>query len=86
VVDITETGPDRGWARPTPSENPYACWTTQQLVDYLVDVGGRPVGAYIEYGRRRERGDIRDVAVGDERSDGRDAPDVGSSAASVDGR
>jgi hypothetical protein len=50
---------------PTRAANPYASWSTQDLVDYLVDVGGRPVGAYIEYGRRKERGDIKGDGEGD---------------------
>jgi hypothetical protein len=45
-------------AEPTPPKNPYACWTTQDLVDFLVGHGGLPVPAYVEYGRRVERGDI----------------------------
>jgi hypothetical protein len=56
--------------RPTPTANPFASWSTQELIDYLVDVGGRPVLAYIEYGRRRERGDI--TGDGDSDADGGD--------------
>jgi hypothetical protein len=43
---------------PTPLGNPYATWTTLELVDYLVSNGGMPVTAYVEYGQRVARGDI----------------------------
>jgi hypothetical protein len=45
--------------RPTQTPNPYADWTTLELVDHLVtSIGGCPAAAYVEYGQRRERGDI----------------------------